>query len=157
MIQLGAMPLPQFTALHPGAKVTPEELAILKASLAPWGSLPPNKGEMATASAEQSSSVDLLAVGAEFNGLAFESGFENWKPISFTDRGDNDTFRFILGNDVAVKAAQSGDISPWPDGARFAKIAWQQELGSDGLIYPGKFVQIEFMVKSAHLYKKTDG
>ena len=27
MIQLGAMPLPQFTALHPDAKVTPEELA----------------------------------------------------------------------------------------------------------------------------------
>jgi hypothetical protein len=161
MIQLGAMPLPQFTALHPDAKVTPEELAILKAYLVPWGSSPPNKGstpgEMATVSAEQSSPVDLLAVGAEFNGLAFESGFENWKPISFTDRGDNNTFRFILGNDVAVKAAQSGDISPWPDGARFAKIAWQQELGIDGLIYPGKFVQVEFMVKAARLYKQTDG
>src|SRR5580692_346058 len=36
MIQLGAMPLPQFTALHPDAKVTPEELAELKAYLAPW-------------------------------------------------------------------------------------------------------------------------
>ena len=112
---------------------------------------------MATVSAEQSSPVDLLAVGAEFTGLAFESGFENWKPISFTDRGDNNTFRFILGTDVAVKAAQSGDISPWPDGARFAKIAWQQELGIDGLIYPGKFVQVEFMVKAARLYKQTDG
>ena len=56
-----------------------------------------------------------------------------------------------------MKAAQSGDISPWPDGARFAKIAWQQELGSDGLIHPGKFVQVEFMVKAARLYKQTDG
>ncbi len=36
MIQLGAMPLPQFTALHPDAKVTPEELAELKAYLSPW-------------------------------------------------------------------------------------------------------------------------
>jgi len=161
MIQLGAMPLPQFTALHPDAKVTPEELAILKAYLAPWGSSPPNKrstpSEMATASTEQPSPVDLLAVGAEFNGLAFESDFEKWKPISFTDRGDNNTFRFILGNDVAAKAAQSGEISPWPDGARFAKIAWQQEVGSDGLIYPGKFVQVEFMVKAARLYKQTNG
>jgi len=36
MIQLGAMPLPQFVTLHPEAKVTPEELAALKAYLAPW-------------------------------------------------------------------------------------------------------------------------
>ena len=36
MIQLGAMPLPSFVLLHPEAKVTPEELAALKAYLAPW-------------------------------------------------------------------------------------------------------------------------
>src|SRR5580698_6717193 len=36
MIQLGAMPLPRFLALHPDAKVTPEDLDALKAYLAPW-------------------------------------------------------------------------------------------------------------------------
>ncbi len=36
MIQLGAMPLPQFVTLHPEAKPSPEELATLKAYLAPW-------------------------------------------------------------------------------------------------------------------------
>ena len=36
MIQLGAMPLPSFTKLHPEANVTPEELTVLKAYLAPW-------------------------------------------------------------------------------------------------------------------------
>src|SRR5580658_5728200 len=36
MIQLGAMPLPSFLKLHPDAKVTPEELATLKAYLSPW-------------------------------------------------------------------------------------------------------------------------
>ncbi len=96
-------------------------------------------------------------MGAEFNGLPFEPDFESWKPVSTTDRGDNNTFRFILGNGVAVKAAREGNISPWPDGARFAKIAWQQELGSDGLVHPGKFVQVEFMVKNAALYKDTEG
>ena len=40
MIQLGAMPLPSFLKLHPEAKVTPEELAILKADLAPWSASP---------------------------------------------------------------------------------------------------------------------
>ncbi len=31
MMQLGAMPLPQFVKLHPEAKVTPGEIAVLKA------------------------------------------------------------------------------------------------------------------------------
>src|SRR6266702_8213752 len=101
--------------------------------------------------------ISLSAVNPEPNGLAFDPSFESWKLISTTDRGDNNTFRFILGNDVAVKAAQSGNISPWPDGTRFAKVAWQQELGEDGLIHPGKFVQVELMVKDARRYKDTDG
>lgn len=152
MIQLGAMPLSNFVKLHPEAKVTPEELATLKAYLSPWQPLPAyenlhsessgKKTEAARAivAAEPNSPVSLTTVRPEFNGIPFDASFENWKPISTTDRGDNNTFRFILGNDIAIKAALSGNISPWPDGARFAKIAWQQELGPDGLVHPGKFV-----------------
>lgn len=154
MIQLGAMPLPMFLKLHPEARVTPEELATLKTYLNPWGSPP----EPATAAAERGSpQVDLSAVAAEFGGFPFDASFESWKLISTTDRGDNRTFRFILGNDIAVRAAQSGNISPWPDGTRFAKIAWQQQQGADGLIYPGKFVQVELMVKDASRYRGTEG
>lgn len=156
MIQLGAMPLPQFVALHPAARVSPDELAELKAYLVPWAAmsdLPVGnpKGSLATAR------ISLSAVRPEPNGLVFDPSFESWKLISTTDRGDNNTFRFILGNDVAVKAAQSGNISPWPDGTRFAKVAWQQELDEDGLIHPGKFIQVELMVKDARRYKDTDG
>jgi hypothetical protein len=157
MIQLGAMPLPQFTRLHPEANVTPEELAELKAYLAPWSAVVHGATALNSGAAEGAVKVNLAAVQAEFNGMPFESGFESWKPISFTDRGDNNTFRAILGNEIAVKAAESGDISPWPNGARFAKIAWQQAAGEDGLVYPGKFVQVEFMVKDAQLYRKMDG
>jgi mono/diheme cytochrome c family protein len=165
MIQLGAMPLPSFLRLHPEAKVTPEELAALKAYLSPWapaakqpGSVsawgPPNTG---AAPGSTPPVVSLASVQPEFDGFSFDPTFEGWKPISFTDRGDNNTFRFVLGNDIAVKAARSGNISPWPDGARFAKIAWQREEGPDGLAYPGKFVQVELMLKDAKQYKKTDG
>jgi len=154
MMQLGAMPLPQFTKLHPEARVTPEDLATLKAYLAPWGSLPPTTPSAATPGATP---VSLAAVAPEWNGVAFDPSFESWKIISTTDRGDNNTFRFILGNDIAIKAAQSGAITPWPDGARFAKIAWQQQLGADGLVHPGNFIQVELMVKDATLYKKTEG
>jgi len=164
MIQLGAMPLRQFTALHPGAKVTAEELATLKAFLTPWGT-PPGLSTDANGDDERlvahhdvrATSFSLTAVEPEPNGLAFDPSFEKWRLLSTTDPGDNNTFRFILGNDIAVKAVQSDNISPWPDGTRFAKIAWEQDLGSDGLIHPGKFVQVEVMAKDARRYKDTDG
>ena len=56
-----------------------------------------------------------------------------------------------------MKAVASGGISPWPDGTRFAKIAWTQELEPNGIILPGKFVQVELMVKDAQRYKDTEG
>jgi hypothetical protein len=164
MIQLGAMPLPRFVQLHPDAKVTPEGLATLKAYLAPWTPSPsPSVSAQGTSDTksghapEVPAPVSLATVPPEFDGFPFDASFESWKPVSTTDRGDNNTFRFILGNDVAVRAAQTGNISPWPDGARFAKIAWQQELGADGLVHPGKFVQVELMLKDAQRYKETEG
>ena len=164
MMQLGAMPPPRFVALHPEAKVTPVDLATLKAYLAPWTPAPEQAGteakteaSPATVSGEKIQPVSLASVQPEFDGFPFDSEFGGWKPIGFTDRGDNNTFRFILGNDIAVKAIQSGTISPWPDGTRFAKVAWQQQLGPDGLIHSGKFVQVELMDKAAKRYKSTDG
>ena len=170
MIQLGAMPLPRFLSLHPDSKVTPEELETLKAYLAPWAPTTSKTGDISerisskTAAAvspsgtgETSASVSLGSVQPEFNGFSFDPEFETWKPLSTTDRGDNNTFRFVLGNDIAIKAALAGNISPWPDGTRFAKIAWQQELGPDGFMHPGRFVQVEFMLKNAQLYKDTEG
>jgi mono/diheme cytochrome c family protein len=115
MIQLGAMPLPAFVKLHPEAKVTPEDLATLKAYLSPWTpaltysiSLPESNDAKTSG---VPASVSLASVQQEFNGFPFDPDFENWKLISTTDRGDNNTFRFILGNDIAIKAAQSGNIS----------------------------------------------
>jgi hypothetical protein len=161
MIQLGAMPLPQFVQLHPDARVTPEELATLKAYLAPWTPIPaeapPSNSAQTTFAGPLPTPVALAFVKPEWNGLPFDPTFESWKIISTTDRGDNHTFRFILGNDVAIQAAQSGHISPWPDGTRFAKIAWSQQPSPDGLIQPGKFIQVELMVKDAQHYKKSEG
>jgi hypothetical protein len=158
MIQLGAMPLPSFRKLHPDAMVTANELATLKAYLAPWTYAPiqtNTPSQDVTAQAETAPAP--LAAQPEFNGLAFDPSFENWKLISTTDRGDNNTFRFILGNDIAIKAAQTGNVSPWPDGTRFAKVAWKQQLGPDGPMYPGEFVQVELMLKNAQNYADTDG
>jgi len=159
MIQLGAMPLPSFLKLHPEARVKPEELASLKAYLAPWSAAPnpPPATASGSDSIEVPAPVSLSMVQPESNGIPFDPNFGSWRPLSTTDRGDNNTLRFILGNDIAVKAAREGAISPWPDGARFAKVAWQQEASPDGLVRPGKFVQVELMVKDARRYKDTEG
>ncbi len=162
------MPLRRFVLLHPAAKVTPGELTTVKAYLAPWTPAP-NQPGAAEGGAAKTDAVpaavpggvpapaSLSMVQPEFDGFPFEPTFASWKPISVTDRGDNNTFRFVLGNELAVKAANSGNISPWPDGARFAKIAWQQEPGPDGLVHPGKFIQVELMLKGAQRYKDTEG
>lgn len=160
MIQLGAMPLPRFTALHPDAKVSAEDLAALKAYLAPWGPLPAppaaTSGSAPASASAQPSPISLESVSPELNGVPFDPSFESWKPLAFSDRGDNNTFRFILGNDIAVGAAESGHITPWPDGARFAKVTWQQVSG-DGAVVAGKFVQVELMMKDSKKYAATDG
>ncbi|MGA8162170.1 MAG: cytochrome P460 family protein, partial [Acidobacteriaceae bacterium] len=157
MIQLGAMPLPRFLALHPDARVSSEDLAAMKAYLSPWAPLP---GPVASTGASVSAAtppISLENVSPEWTGVAFDPSFETWKPLSFTDRGDNNSFRFVLGNDIAVQAAESGHISPWPDGTRFAKVAWHQQLGRDGLVYPGGFWQVELMTKDSGKYASTEG
>jgi mono/diheme cytochrome c family protein len=158
MIQLGAMPLPQFTQLHPDARVTPEEMATLKAYLAPWSVAPPLVVAGAAAALPTAGERTTLAsVSDSQNGLKFDPEFENWKLIATTDRGDNNQFRLILGNDIAVKAAREGKIKPWPEGARFAKVAWVKERGGDGLDYAAKFRQVELMAKGAQEWKSTEG
>ena len=135
-IQLGAMPLPQYLAVHPDAKVTPEELAVLRnyVSAAPDPAMVARTAAKAVADASAAdaqygkwvqTSTATLDVQPEFNGLAFQPDYKNWKAISSTDRFDNHTMRVILGNDVAVKA--------------------------------GAFVQTELMVKDAKKYASTEG
>ncbi len=78
MVQLGAMPLPQFLKLHPEARVTPEELATLKAYLAPWTPALQPSASAQPSSPETSARVALTKVQPELNGLAFDPGFESW-------------------------------------------------------------------------------
>ena len=127
------------------------DLGILKAYLAPWS----NQNAPATTpphlTRPSAGTADLASVPPEPGGFAFDPSFEGWKLISATDRGDNNSVRFILGNSIAISAARSGNISPWPAGARFAKIAWQKHAGPDVPLNPpaGQFIRVEIMDKDA--------
>jgi cbb3-type cytochrome oxidase cytochrome c subunit len=169
MIQMGAMPLPAYLRVHPDAKVSAEDLAVLRNYLA----APPDAAKTTDAAAkaiDAASAADTEydqwvqgkiptpAVQPEFNGVAFLPDYKNWKAISSTDRCDNHTMRVILGNDVAVKAIAEKKINPWPDGTAFAKVAWLQAApDAQGVVKTGKFVQVELMIKDATKYASTEG
>jgi hypothetical protein len=157
-IALGAMPLPRYVHVHPDAAITPAQLATLKDYLQPFAPQPqPAPAPQAATSPEPQPTGPPSPVQNEPNGLAFLPDYKNWRPISSTDRGDNHTMRVILGNDIAVKAIADKNIQPWPDGATFAKVAWQETPDANGIIHPGKFVQVELMVKDKTRYAATAG
>jgi Cytochrome P460/Haem-binding domain len=154
-IQLGAMPLPRYLAAHRGAGVTAEELADLKAYLAPFAAGGPTAGGgdvVAAPSAEPAKAASL-----SLNGVPFFPDYKSWRLLSTTDRGDNKTLRMIAGNDVAMKAVEARATNPWPDGSVFAKITVASVDDGAGHISAGKFVQVEFMVKDAKKYAETKG
>jgi mono/diheme cytochrome c family protein len=148
MIQMRAMPLPSYVKAHTDAAVSPKQLAVLRNYLARLPDVAP----------EASTGTTPAKVETAPNGVAFMPEYKNWQAISSTDRWDNHTMREILGNEVAVKAIAENHINPWPDGTKFAKVAWVQTPPDDkGEVRTGAFYQVEFMVKDAKKYAKTGG
>lgn len=162
-VQFGQMPPAQYRLIHRGSIVTPAELEVLKNYLHPADEIQPaDPAQAAAAEAEYQKWVpraETLATGVPPapNGMAFLPDYKNWKPVSTTDRFDNNTMRVILGNDVTVRAIAENNIHPWPDGSAFAKIAWKQQPDGQGGLQTGTFYQVEMMVKDAKKYASTEG
>lgn len=163
-IMLKEMPLKQYTLLHPDAKVTRSELQILEeyiAALTPVTSSDSaafikslvNYEDLRRSNSKTSSRKVLPAP----NGINYIQGYQNWQAISTTDRFDNGTMRIIYANEIAVDAINKNNISPWPDGAIFAKVLWKQLIDKEGNVTPGDYIHSEFMIKDAKKYKNTDG
>jgi hypothetical protein len=93
------------------------------------------------------------------HGIEYPAGWQDWSTIAVSHRHDNNTMRAILGNEVAVNAARSGETNPWPDGAILGKVVWKAtELGNwKAAIGPGDFVHAEFMFKDSEKYAATYG
>jgi hypothetical protein len=160
-IRNGVMPLSSYLMLHGSAKLTPDDVSILEHYLT---DISPRKTSDSNALSLIEKQYQLTMNGSkatsikpEWNGVAYITGFQNWKAISTSDRFDNGTVRIIYGNDIAVKAITDGHINPWPDGTIFAKSAWKANTDADGNITTGEFIQVEFMIKDATKYKSTEG
>lgn len=93
------------------------------------------------------------------NGITLPEAYKDWRIISQSHRTDNNTVRIILGNDIAVQAARSDNIRPWPKGSILAKLVWKQKTEEfwPTAIAPDKFVHAEFMIKDSEIYKDTGG
>jgi hypothetical protein len=93
------------------------------------------------------------------HGIPYPRGWQEWATIAVSQRNDNGTLRVILGNDVAVAAARSGNVSPWPDGAILGKVVWKAtELENwHAAAAPGEFVHAEFMFKDSAKYAESSG
>ncbi|WP_213803967.1 heme-binding domain-containing protein [Granulicella sp. dw_53] len=163
-IQMGAMPLPRYLKVHPEAKVTQDQVAVLRNYL-----VPPSTASAAPAAAADTTAGDAqygkwikqsegpLEVQKSPNGIAFLPDYKNWKTISSTDRFDGGTLREIMGNDVAVKAIADNHINPWPDGTVFAKVAWFEQPDGQGVMRTGAFYQVEYMIRDSKKYASTKG
>jgi len=170
-IEQHGMPLAQYTALHHEGLVSGAEIGVLKQYVLALGYHPKPDSTRQRALDEQYS--QWIAAGAgggagvtaaanvlsEHNGIGYGQveGFADWKAVSTTERFDNGTFRLILGNDITIKAIREGHTNPWPDGAIFAKVAWDQLPDSSGQIHAGAFKQVEFMIRDDRKYASTFG
>lgn len=97
------------------------------------------------------------------NGIGFDEfrGYESWETISLSQ--NNGTMAAIVGNDVMIKAYQSGipgNGKPFPDGARMAKIHWaprQNERAPGPPTVPGTLLDVDFMVKDSKRFADSGG
>lgn len=161
-IQWGSMPLESYTALHPEARLTSQDVVILKDYIrsqlnGAGGTAPKQQGAAATQLPQPKGAMQAAVVKPAPNGIAYAPDYKNWKVISTTDRFDNNTLRVILGNETAIRALQAGRTHPWPDGSVLAKVAWEQAADSAGNVHPGAFKQVEFMIRDAARYADTKG
>ena len=162
-IQLGAMPLPSYRMVHRNSAVTPEQLNTLRKYLATLSGEQQSgtSSRVEVADREYVRWVDnggtTHAVESTLAGLSFHPEYKTWKQIGSTERIENHTIRVVLGNDLAIRAIADNHISPWPNGAMIGKVTWHEQREPSGVIVPGEFVQVEFMIRDSTKYRATAG
>ncbi len=162
MIDAKKMPLPTYTAIHTGAKVSKKELDILKNYVVRLSAKNHETGDTAqirkTENYSESKSSKSNNFPESVNGIKYFDDYKNWKVISSTNRFDNGTMRLIYGNDIAVKAIKEDKIRPWPNGAIIVKVVWNsQHEDKNGNVSPGNFNNVQMMIRDDKKFKDTEG
>ncbi|HCL84047.1 MAG TPA: cytochrome P460 [Chitinophagaceae bacterium] len=157
----GVMPLKEYTLMHPSAKLSESDLAVLKNYVSGMAYTETYDSSKATEESAQfnqwqkGNGIQFIPVAS--NGVAYDPDYKNWQAISTTDAFSNGTMRVIFGNAVAIRAIKEKNTRHWPDGTVLAKVQWDQLADHEGNIHTGKFNQIEYMVKDEKKYASTEG
>lgn len=165
IVRRGEMPPGDYLLIHPKAKVTEQEKAILETWTLTLSQYPLTDNINQQKAYKQEFKQWEPLRSSSFNvqdapgGFSFPYDYRNWKPIAVSSRTDNGTLRLIIGNDIAIEAIRHKQTHPWPDGSILGKIAWMQREDPEwkGAIVPGTFVQAEFMFKDKKKYAGTHG
>ena len=92
-------------------------------------------------------------------GIALPADIPNWKFISVHYRQNANQVRVVVGNDIAVDAARSGETNPWPEGAQFADLVFAAQRGDAwvNMQGTGSFTALAFMEKDSSAYPAENG
>jgi hypothetical protein len=94
------------------------------------------------------------SMGTNANGVPFPMGVQDWGVVSAIARPDAmGNVRVLLGNEIAVDAARSGD-GDWPEGTMLSHLVWSAEQNPDDVatVNPGSFRAVTLMVKDSSKY-----
>jgi hypothetical protein len=157
------MPLPAYTALHPKAKISENDLDVLKKYVTDLSDRNHRTGD--TSEIKRAAHIPVAKpkvnagkVPMSLNGISYFDDYKNWKVISSTNRFDNGTMRLIYGNDIAVKAVRENKINPWPNGAIIVKVVWNsQHEDEKGNVSPGNFNNVQMMIRDEKKFSDTEG
>ena len=131
-----------------GSGIMSREADRITAYLAQWGPHPP------TVPAEQ-----VLTASGEEGYVAPPEGYEDWTLVRAVYRTDKQQIRYILGNELFVKAVRE-EKWPVPDGAMCVKVAFKAVRDADwdeALVPESPRLQTEFMLKDSKAWPETKG
>tara|TARA_R110002051_G_scaffold15064_2_gene47633 strand:- start:25906 stop:26868 length:963 start_codon:yes stop_codon:yes gene_type:complete len=162
MVKSRKMPLEHYLKVHPEAKLSDQEIAVIETYVRAL----PDKNYAKDTHRKKTSEeefklwrkVDRLmdSVPLSPNGIKYSDDFKNWKVLSLNTLY-GETMRVTYGNEIALKAIKDEQFNPFPDGAVVAKAVWEQVENKYGEITPGKFINVQFMVKDAKKFSDTEG
>jgi hypothetical protein len=161
MVLTGKMPLPTYTTVHAKARLSTEDISVLKKYVL---DLSPAKYHDSTIIHEadrefnhfqQQRTTTPVPVAA--NGVAYIPDYQDWQVISTTNRFDNHSIRIVYGNATAVKAIKANRINPFPGGSTIVKVVWNSIEEPNGDILPGSLNSVQIMTKDEKRFADSKG
>lgn len=155
------MPLGTYAALHPQARLTDQDMEVLKqyagslspATLHDTAVIQEAEKEYRQYQQQLPASHNLTTV----NGIAYIQDFQQWQVISTTNRFDNHSIRIIYANAIAARAVRENHTSNFPEGSIVVKVVWNSIEEQNGDIIPGSLNSVQIMTKDHQRFPDSKG